>query len=169
MPRKARRWTRKDKRLVKLEVKQQSRKSKTVVAGVRGLGVVLMCFSPSGPRSFVSASGGCCFRGAVCSSAPLGRLESEELARSLAHLPPARQSRLSHLPTVIGLRDPVGSADNLNLACVQGARLEHTVRLRGPAVSGRQGGFAIRAIMLNISAICCHGTEGYLGLRVANI
>lgn len=154
---------------MKLEVKQQSRKSKTVVAGVRGLGVVLMCFSPSGPRSFVSASGGCAFRGAVCSSAPLGRLESEELARSLAHLPPARQSRLSHLPTVIGLRDPVGSADNLNLACVQGARLEHAVRLRGPAVFGQQGGFAIRAIMLNISAIYCHGTEGYLGLRVANI
>jgi len=113
MPRKVRRRTRKDKikNRVKLEVKQQSRKSKTAVAGVRGLvlGVVLLLawrgLEP--PFAFVSASGGawcCCFRGAVCSSAPLSGLESEELARSLAHQPRVRQSRLSHIPTVIGLR-----------------------------------------------------------------
>jgi len=51
-------------------------------------------------------------------------VESEELARSLCQT----KSRLSHLPTIIGLRPSkapaVGSADNLNLACVQGARLE---------------------------------------------
>ena len=94
--------------MVKLEVKQQSRKSKTVVAGVRGLGDV-SCAAGLARRPFVSASGGCLvlgvwFRGAVCSSAPLSGLESEELARSLAHLPRLRQSRLSHLPAVIGLR-----------------------------------------------------------------
>lgn len=48
MPREVRRGIRKDKTVVKLEVKQQSRKSKTVVAGVRGLGVML-CLSVSVP------------------------------------------------------------------------------------------------------------------------
>lgn len=72
------------------------------------LGVVLLLawFARSPPvrQSALQEVLGVVFRGAVCSSAPLSGLESEELARSPAHQPRVRQSRLSHLTTIIGLR-----------------------------------------------------------------
>lgn len=42
-------------------------------------------------------------------------------------------------------------------------------RVRGPALFGSKGGFEDTGNVLSITAICCHGTEGYLGLRLLKI
>lgn len=114
--------------MVKLEVKQQSRKSKTVVAGVRGLGDVSWCCWPG------SASVRQRFRrlfSAWC-VVPRRRLlkraskrPGERGACAFACPPPSTPPISPVSPPYRDWpEDPVGSADNLNLAYGQGVMLE---------------------------------------------
>ena len=144
-----------------------------MVAGVRGLGVDRVVLLALGPP-FVSASGGCLVLGAELPRRHLLKRASKrpgERGACAFACPPASSPPISPVspPSRVWHEAPAGSAGNLNLACEQGAPLGHTVRLRGTAVFGGTGGFEIRAVLRNIFAICCHGTEGYLALRGASI
>ena len=143
MPRKVRRWTRKDKRLVKLEVKQQSRKSKTVVECVRGLVFCCCCCccSPgTGSTGWLwlvrppvrQRFRRCLVLGAwclgVCSAAPLIKRASKrrgERGACAFACPPTSTPPISPVssPCHDWPEAPVGSAVNLNLACVQGVKI----------------------------------------------